>query len=317
MAAVFIQVQDGKVASGSLAALSAARIYAQQSGEKLHGILVGEGVSSAVASLNGFGLGKLIVGDSQVFARYLAPLFAEAVVSALTQLSERVVFIASTSTGKDFAPRVAAALSAGQASDIIGIGATTGQFVRPMFAGDVIAEVKVATDAKVITVRASAFEVAQAIDAAAPEVVALSSVPAAPVEVVEKYEISGSERPELGDATVVVSGGRALGSKEEFERVVFPLADTLGAAIGASRAAVDSGYAPNDWQVGQTGKIVAPTLYIAVGISGAIQHLAGMKDSKTIVAINKDSDAPIFEIADYGLVADLFTAVPEMTTKLR
>jgi electron transfer flavoprotein alpha subunit len=220
------------------------------------------------------------------------------------------------SAAKDFAPRVAALLDVGQASDIIAIN-DDGSYKRPMYAGNVIADVKIESAMHIITVRTTAFSPA---------------VPAAASGVVEALDVSFEEsmagevisvdrassgRPELGDAAVVVSGGRAMQSAENFEKYIYPLADAFGGAVGASRAAVDSGYAPNDWQVGQTGKVVAPQLYVAVGISGAIQHLAGMKDSKVIAAINKDSDAPIFEVADFGLVADLFQAVPELTEAVK
>jgi electron transfer flavoprotein alpha subunit len=231
---------------------------------------------------------------------------------------------AASSTGKDFLPRVATLLNAGQASDIIAVNADR-SFIRPMYAGDVFAQVMVTTPTTVVTVRSSAFSAATDIGTTGSvHIIAASGLVSSevgftfpPSVTVVSQEISGGGRPELADARVIVSGGRALGSAENFEKVLFPLADALNAAIGASRAAVDAGYAPNDWQVGQTGKIVAPDLYIAVGISGAIQHLAGMKDAKIIVAINKDADAPIFELASYGLVGDLFVLVPELTEALK
>jgi electron transfer flavoprotein alpha subunit len=223
------------------------------------------------------------------------------------------VFLAATTTGKNIAPRIAAKLDVMQISEIIGIeDAST--FVRPIYAGNAIQTVKSADAKKVITVRGTAFPAAGNDGSASVEDAAAPAGPFKSEFVSE--EMVKSDRPELAGAKRVVSGGRALGSSEKFQEVIFPLADKLGAAVGASRAAVDAGYAPNDYQVGQTGKIVAPELYIAVGISGAIQHLAGMKDSKIIVAINKDEEAPIFQVADYGLVADLFTAVPELTKAL-
>jgi electron transfer flavoprotein alpha subunit len=216
---------------------------------------------------------------------------------------------------------VAVLLDGAQASDIIGVNAD-GSLKRPVYAGNIIAEVEVLTPNRVVSVRGTAFPAANK-EGAKGQVKELSL--AADPELREQvrfgevvsYQQSKADRPELADAEVIVSGGRALGSAESFEQIIFPLADALNGAVGASRAAVDSGYAPNDWQVGQTGKVVAPNLYIAVGISGAIQHLAGMKDSKVIVAINKDPDAPIFEVADYGLVADLFQVVPQLTDALK
>jgi electron transfer flavoprotein alpha subunit len=224
------------------------------------------------------------------------------------------ILFPATASGKNIAPRVAAKLDVGQISDITRVDAAD-TFERPIYAGNAIAVVQSLDAIKVITVRTTGFDAAAATGGSA----AVEQVPAAAVNDKASFlgnEIAKSDRPELTAAKVVVSGGRALGSQEKFNEVMTPLADKLGAALGASRAAVDAGYAPNDWQVGQTGKIVAPQLYVAAGISGAIQHLAGMKDSKVIVAINKDPEAPIFAVADYGLEADLFAAVPELTKAL-
>ncbi|MEH6809041.1 MAG: electron transfer flavoprotein subunit alpha/FixB family protein [Hyphomonas oceanitis] len=223
------------------------------------------------------------------------------------------VFIAASTTGKNIAPRIAAKLDVMQLSEIIDV-VDSSTFTRPIYAGNAIMTVKSSDAKKVITVRGTAFEAAGNEGSASVEDVAAPEGPFKSEFVSE--EMVKSDRPELTGAKRVVSGGRALGSADEFNRLIVPLADKLGAAVGASRAAVDAGYAPNDYQVGQTGKIVAPELYIAIGISGAIQHLAGMKDSKIIVAINKDEEAPIFQVADYGLVADLFNAVPELTEAL-
>lgn len=257
------------------------------------------------------GVRKVLKAEGESLRKQTAEAM-EALVVPLMAGYDAVLF-AATTTGKNVAPRIAAKLDVMQISEIIGIeDAST--FVRPIYAGNAIMTVKSADAKKVITVRGTAFPAAGEGGSASVEDVAAPAGPFKSEFVSE--EMVKSDRPELAGAKRVVSGGRALGSAEKFQEVIFPLADKLGAAVGASRAAVDAGYAPNDYQVGQTGKIVAPELYIAIGISGAIQHLAGMKDSKIIVAINKDEEAPIFQVADYGLVADLFAAVPELTGKL-
>jgi len=224
------------------------------------------------------------------------------------------ILFPATASGKNVAPRVAAKLDVAQISDITKV-VSQDTFERPIYAGNAIATVQSADSVKIITVRTTGFDAAAATGGTAPVETAAATADAGKSKFVGS-EIAKSDRPELTAAKIIVSGGRALGSKEKFDEVMTPLADKLGAALGASRAAVDAGYAPNDWQVGQTGKIVAPQLYIAAGISGAIQHLAGMKDSKVIVAINKDPEAPIFSVADYGLEADLFAAVPELVKAL-
>ena len=257
------------------------------------------------------GVRKVLKAEGESLRKQTAEAMEALVVPLMAGYD--AVFLAATTTGKNIAPRIAAKLDVMQISEIIGIeDAST--FVRPIYAGNAIQTVKSADAKKVITVRGTAFGAAENGGSASVEDVAAPAGPFKSEFVSE--EMVKSDRPELAGAKRVVSGGRALGSSEKFQEVIFPLADKLGAAVGASRAAVDAGYAPNDYQVGQTGKIVAPELYIAIGISGAIQHLAGMKDSKIIVAINKDEEAPIFQVADYGLVGDLFTVLPELAQEL-
>ncbi len=257
------------------------------------------------------GLRKVLLADDTALAKQLAEPMA-ALIADLAKDYDAVLAPASTS-GKNFMPRVAALLDVMQISEIIDIESAD-TFVRPIYAGNAIATVKSSDAKKIITVRPTAFNAAELGGSASVETITPPALPSISEFVAE--ELTVSSRPELQSAKIVISGGRALGSAENFEKYIYPLADKLGAAIGASRAAVDAGYVPNDFQVGQTGKVVAPELYIAVGISGAIQHLAGMKDSKIIVAINKDEDAPIFQVADYGLVADLFTVLPEFEKAL-
>lgn len=257
------------------------------------------------------GVAKVKLADAPQFADQTAENLAAQVISMAAGYSHIVV--AATTCGKNFAPRVAALLDVAQISDIVGVESAD-TFVRPIYAGNALATVQSADSVKVITVRTTAFDAVAEGGAAAVEAVA-AVAETGKAKLVSR-EITKSERPELTAARIIVSGGRGVGSGENYHKVLDPLADKLGAAQGASRAAVDAGFVPNDYQVGQTGKIVAPELYIAVGISGAIQHLAGMKESKVIVAINKDPDAPIFQVADYGLVADLFEAVPELTAAL-
>lgn len=258
------------------------------------------------------GVRRVLLADGVSLAEHLAENIAEQVL-AIADNYGHIVFPA-TAGGKNVAPRVAAKLDVAQISDITKV-VTPDTFERPIYAGNAIATVQSTDAKKVITVRTTGFDAAAATGGSA-EVEPLEAVGDSGKSSFMGREVSKSDRPELTAAKIVVSGGRALGGAEKFNEVLTPLADKLNAALGASRAAVDAGYAPNDWQVGQTGKIVAPQLYIAVGISGAIQHLAGMKDSKVIVAINKDPEAPIFSIADYGLEADLFTAVPELVRQL-
>ncbi|MFZ9428231.1 MAG: electron transfer flavoprotein subunit alpha/FixB family protein [Burkholderiaceae bacterium] len=258
------------------------------------------------------GVAKVLHADDAALAHQLAENMAALVVSIARQYSH--VLFPATANGKNAAPRVAALLDVAQISDITKVVAAD-TFERPIYAGNAIATVQSADAIKVITVRTTGFDAAAASGGAAV-VEALGGATDSGKSAYVGSELAKSDRPELTAAKVIVSGGRALGSSEKFNEVLTPLADKLGAALGASRAAVDAGYAPNDWQVGQTGKIVAPQLYVACGISGAIQHLAGMKDSKVIVAINKDPEAPIFQVADYGLVGDLFQILPELTAQI-
>jgi electron transfer flavoprotein alpha subunit len=257
------------------------------------------------------GVRKVLVAESAELDEGMAEAFQALIVPLMANYD--AVLTPATSQGKNFAPRVAGALDVSQISEIVEV-VDASTFVRPIYAGNALETVKSSDAKKVITVRSSLFKAAGEGGSAPIETIA---APPAPTHTrFLGQEVVKSDRPELAGAKIVVSGGRAMGSAEEFQRVIEPLADKLGAAVGASRAAVDAGYAPNDYQVGQTGKVVAPDLYIAVGISGAIQHLAGMKDSKVIVAINKDADAPIFQVADYGLVADYKTAIPELMDAL-
>jgi electron transfer flavoprotein alpha subunit len=282
-------------------------------GGDVHVLVAGANAGPAAAAAAQIaGVAKVIHADGAHFAHGLAENMA-AQVLAIASAYSHIVFPA-TASGKNIAPRVAAKLDVGQISDVTKVDSAD-TFERPIYAGNAVATVQSSDVTKVLTVRTTGFDPAAATGGtAAVEVVA--AVADSGKSSFVSSEIAKLDRPELTAAKIIVSGGRALGSSEKFDEVMTPLADKLGAALGASRAAVDAGYAPNDWQVGQTGKIVAPQLYIACGISGAIQHLAGMKDSKVIVAINKDPEAPIFSVADYGLEADLFVAVPELVAAL-
>ncbi|MFD1331692.1 electron transfer flavoprotein subunit alpha/FixB family protein [Methylopila musalis] len=281
-------------------------------GAPVHILVAGKAPRAAAeAAATLAGVEKVLVASGDQYAHGLAEPFAELILGLIGSYDALVA--SSSTTGKNILPRVAAKLDVMQISDITKVEAPD-TFERPIYAGNALQTVKTSDATKVITVRTSAFQATGDGGSAVIEDVAAAADPALSSFVGE--DLTQSDRPELGSAKVIVSGGRALGSKAKFEEVIEPLADAFGAAIGASRAAVDAGYAPNDQQVGQTGKIVAPDLYVALGISGAIQHLAGMKDSKVIVAINKDEDAPIFQVADYGLVADLFTVAPELQAEI-
>ena len=285
---------------------------ALQCGGDVHVLVAGENAGAAAAAAAAIaGVAKVLHADAAGFAHGLAENVSAQVLAIAASYSH--ILFAATASGKNIAPRVAAKLDVGQISDITKVDSAD-TFERPIYAGNAIATVQSLDAVKVLTVRTTGFDPAALGGTAAVE--SLAAVAASTKATFVGSEIARNDRPELTAAKIVVSGGRALGSSEKFMAIMTPLADKLGAAMGASRAAVDAGYAPNDWQVGQTGKIVAPQLYVACGISGAIQHLAGMKDSKVIVAINKDTEAPIFSVADYGLVADLFVAVPELVAAL-
>ena len=305
---VWVEHDGTAVKDATYAAVTAA----SQIGD-VHLLVVGQGVDGvAQEAAKIAGVGKVHVADDAAYAHALA----ENVAPLIAKLMDgHDAFVApATSTGKNIAPRVAALLDVMQISDILSVESAD-TFTRPIYAGNAIATVQSKDAKKVITVRGTAFEKASP-EGGSGTIEAVETTGDAGLSTFAGSEIAKLERPELTSAKIIVSGGRALQNGENFTAVIEPLADKLGAAVGASRAAVDAGFVPNDYQVGQTGKIVAPEVYIAVGISGAIQHLAGMKDSKTIIAINKDEDAPIFQVADIGLVGDLFKIVPELTEKL-
>ena len=306
---VLAEHDNAVLKDATLAAVTAAG----QLGGDVHLLVAGKGAQSvADAAAKVAGVSKVLLADDAAYGDALAENLSPLVAALMAGYD---AFVApATTRGKNVAPRVAAALDVAQISEILSVeGPDT--FTRPIYAGNAIATVKSSDAKKVITVRGTAFAKAATTGGSA-SIEAVAAHADSGLSKFEGAELTKSARPELTAAKIIVSGGRALGSSEKFHEFIDPLADKLGAAVGASRAAVDAGYAPNDYQVGQTGKIVAPELYVAIGISGAIQHLAGMKDSKIIVAINKDEEAPIFQVADVGLVGDLFVLVPELTNKL-
>jgi electron transfer flavoprotein alpha subunit len=311
---VVAELAEGKVKKASYSAVT----FAKQVGAPFAILAVGAGAGAAAKELAGYGAQKVVAIDDASLANYTAERFAPTVAAVVKGGGWDTVVMTATSFGKDLAPRVAAKLGAGYAPDINLVKTEGGKrtYRRPQYAGNAFGWLEIATPVHVVSVRQTEFPAAEASGGSSPVESAAKAADDAAAARVEflKVETGTSERPDLGEARVVVSGGRSL--KEQFKQVLEPLADALGAAIGASRAACDAGYAAPELQVGQTGRTVAPQLYVAVGISGAIQHIAGMKSSKTIVAINKDPDAPIFQIADYGLVADLFVAVPELVKAL-
>ncbi len=309
MATLLIAEHDNKTLKDATnKALTAAKAL----GADVHVLVAGKGckaVADAAAKLDG--VKKVLLADSAAYEHGLAEPLAALIVSLAGGYD--AIVAAATTTAKNVMPRVAALIDVMQISEITKVVAPD-TFERPIYAGNAIQTVKSADPKKIITVRTSTFQATAEGGSASVENATAAADPALSSFVGE--ELSKSDRPELTSAKIIISGGRAMQSRENFTKYIEPVADKLGAAVGASRAAVDAGYAPNDWQVGQTGKVVAPDLYIAVGISGAIQHLAGMKDSKVIVAINKDEEAPIFQVADYGLVADLYQALPELAAEL-
>lgn len=313
---VVAELLEGKARKTTLCAVTAAKQIAEGTGGSFDILSIGEGAGAAADELAGYGAGKVLkaeIGGGYICEKY-APTVAE-----VAKGYDAIVACASA-YGKDLLPWVAAKLDAGMASEISAVHTDGGKlsYTRPMYAGNVSGTVEILTDKQVLTVRQSEFEAAAESGGASPaEDVAIATDPAADKVEFIGVEVVKSERPELTDADIVVSGGRALKSAENFTGVIEPLVDALGAAMGASRAACDAGYVSPELQVGQTGKVVAPKLYVAIGISGAIQHLAGMKGSKTIVAINKDKEAPIAQVADYFLVADLFDAVPALTEAVK
>lgn len=281
-------------------------------------LVLGEGVGPIVDSVKRYGAGKVYVVDSPVLKDYLAPSWSFVIAEVAGKIGAPLVVASSSSFGKDCMPRVAVKLGAGMASDIVALGSGSPiSYVRPMWAGNVLGEVEITTPVHVATVRVAEFDPAEPVGVDSPvETMTTAFDPSTLKQRLIEFRRTVSARPELTEARVVVAGGRGFKSKENFE-MIYQLADLLGAAVGATRAAVDAEFITNDYQIGQTGKVVAPDLYIGIGISGAIQHLAGMKNAKVIVAINKDEEAPIFSVTDYGLVADLFKALPEMIERIK
>ncbi|HQZ03725.1 MAG TPA: FAD-binding protein [Thauera sp.] len=307
---VIAEHDNSRLATATLNAVTAAARF----GGEVDLLLAGHGCDAVAAQAQALaGVTRVLKVDAAHYAEPLVENLAVLVQRVVSEGGYRAVLAGASSFGKNLSPRVAALLDVAAVSDVVAISAP-GRYERPIYAGNVMVSVESDQTVDVLTVRTTAFDAV--VDGGSAALEALAAGPDLALSRVIGRELSKSERPELGDAAIVVSGGRGLGSGENYHRLLEPLADALGAALGASRAAVDAGFVPNDYQVGQTGKIVAPGLYVAVGISGAIQHLAGMKDSKVIVAINKDPDAPIFQVADYGLVADLFDAVPALTSSL-
>ena len=311
---------NGTVRKATLTTLKMAQDLAAKNGASIDVLVLGQGVGGIASALSGYGVATIHVADHADLAYPLAPTWAKVIADAAKACGATFVAMSASTTGKDILPRVAARLGAGMASDVVAVVDTKEGvgFRRPMWAGALLADVVIDTDIACITARGSAFDAAAA-SGGSSAIAAFAADPAAASCRTRfvSFDATTSDRPAIDEASIVVAGGRGLKSADGFSSVMEPLADAFGAAIGASRAAVDAGYAPNDYQIGQTGKVVAPQLYVAVAISGAIQHLAGMKNSKVIVAINTRDDEPIHKIADYSLKADAFTAVPELVSKLK
>ncbi len=314
---IFAEHQGGHFPKTTLTAVHAGLELAKKRGGGAIAVVAGDAPEALAGEIAKYGVSKVLALTHANLKNYLADAHAAALTALVKKTGAEFVLATATAVGKDLAPRLAARLNAPMASEITAIN-DDGTYIRPMYAGNAMATIELDGPVKVITVRGTAFDAAKPGDSAAPveKVDAEIDSAAARTEFVS-FNQTKSDRPQLTEARIVVSGGRGLKSGDNFKTVLEPLVDEMGAAMGASRAAVDAGFGPNDLQVGQTGKVVAPELYVAVGISGAIQHLAGMKDSKIIVAINKDEEAPIFNVADYGLVADLFKAVPEMAEEMK
>ena len=315
---VIAEHAGGSLKKGTLSVIDFARQAAGKLGGGFDLLVVGPQATAVAAQAAGYGAEKIYTVEGAAFAQYTPPAYAHAVAEVAATAGARLVAAAASSFGKDCLPRVAVKLNAGMASDVVGLGDGAGlTYLRPMWAGNVIGEVEISTPVHAVTVRTAEFDAAEAVGGASPVEDVTSTFDASSLKQrVVEFRATVSARPDLSEANFVIAGGRGVKSKENFE-LVYTLADTLGAAVGATRAAVDAEYIENDYQIGQTGKIIAPDLYIGLGISGAIQHLAGMKASKVIVAVNKDEEAPIFTVADYGLVADLFKVVPELIEKLQ
>ena len=314
---VFAEHQHHKFSKATLVGITGGKEAAAKMGGDCYAAVFGKGIDDLANELAEYGVKKVFAVDDPNLEHYLADAHAAALAQLAKDKGVETILTTATAVGKDLLPRVAALLDAGMATDVTAFGGD-GTMQRPMYAGNAVATVKIESPTKVVSVRATAFDPATKGGAKAEiEKVGVSVDAASKTMKFAGFSETKSDRPVLTEAKIVVSGGRALKSGENFKTVLEPLVDVMGAAMGASRAAVDAGFVPNDLQVGQTGKVVAPELYVAVGISGAIQHLAGMKDSKIIVAINKDEEAPIFQVSDYGLVADLFKAVPEMVDEVK
>jgi electron transfer flavoprotein alpha subunit len=314
---IFAEHQGGHFPKTTLTAVNAGLELARKRGGNAIAVVAGDAPEGLAGEIAKYGVSKAIALTHASLKNYLADAHAAALASLVEKTGAEFVLATATAVGKDLAPRLAARLDAPMASEITAIN-DDGTYVRPMYAGNAMATIELDGPVKVITVRGTAFDAAKpAGNSAAVEKIDAEIDSAALKTEFVAFNQTKSDRPQLTEARIVVSGGRGLKSGDNFKTVLEPLVDEMGAAMGASRAAVDAGFVPNDLQVGQTGKVVAPELYVAVGISGAIQHLAGMKDSKIIVAINKDEEAPIFNVADYGLVADLFKAVPEMAEEVK